>query len=113
MTRKQGELGQPQESGGGLLGPDRKQDSLQDRQGGPSVKKTPERLQRHDDPDNAQHTLTEYIQPGNRSCDETVNKLISTLDNPEIAEAMLESDAQEDTDFGRFDEEENPRRKPH
>jgi hypothetical protein len=121
MTRRQGELGQPQESGGGLRGPDRKQDSLQDRQGGAFGEKTPERLQRQDDPDktikeavkDAQHTLTEYIQPGNRNCDETVSKLITTLDNPEIAEAMLESDAQEDTGVGRYDEADTPRRKPH
>jgi hypothetical protein len=121
MTSKQSEPARAKKTGGGLRGPDRDQDSLQDREGGTFDGKTPERLQREDDPDktikeavkDAQHTLTEYIHPGNRNCDETVNKLITTLGNNEVAEAILESDAQEPTNVGRSEEKNTSRRKPH
>jgi len=121
MVSKQSKTEDPKKSGGGLRGPDRQQDSLQDRQNGTFGETTPERLQREDDPDetikeavkDAQHTLTEYVQPGNRNCDETINKLISTLDNPEVAEAILESDIQKRTNAGRSDERGLHGRKHH
>jgi hypothetical protein len=37
--------------------------------------------------------LTEHIQPGQRDCETTVNKLTETLDNPVVQEAIEESDA--------------------
>lgn len=40
----------------------------------------------------AQHTLTEYVQSGERSAEETVEKLLTTLDNNDINEAINESD---------------------
>jgi hypothetical protein len=108
-----------EKSGGGLRGPDRQQDSLQDRQGGTFDGKKPERLQREDNPNktikeavkDAQHALTEYLQPGNRDCEETVNELLTTLENNEVAEAILESDAQEHS--VRPAENKVPGGKPH
>jgi hypothetical protein len=40
----------------------------------------------------AQHTLTEYVQPGERSAKKTVEKLLDTLDNNDLNEAINESD---------------------
>jgi hypothetical protein len=119
MSGKPGRSEEPDKTGGGLRGPDRQQDSLRDREKGTFGQKTPERLRRDEDPDetikqavkDAQHTLTEYIHPGNRNCDETISKLISTLDNPEIAEAILESDIQRNgLGSGKGSA---PKRKPH
>ncbi len=115
MSDRQERPKEPGKPGGGLRGPDRQQDSLQDRENGTFGDKTPERLRREDDPDetmkqavkDAQHTLTEYVHPGHRGCDETITKLISTLDNPEIAEAIRDSDCSAPADTGL------PKRKPH
>jgi hypothetical protein len=121
MSGKPGKSEEPNKAGGGLRGPDREQDSLRDSEKGTFGDKTPERLQREDDPDetikqavkDAQHTLTEYIHPGNRGCDETISKLISTLDNPEIAEAILESDIQDQRSGLGSGKGRAPKRKPH
>jgi hypothetical protein len=81
--------------GGGLRGPDRQQEKLQDQGGGTYGSQFPERLREQNDPDkaikeavkDAQHTLTEQ-----RNCEDTVEKLLTALDNNEVAEAILESD---------------------
>jgi hypothetical protein len=36
--------------------------------------------------------LTDYIEPGERNCESTVNKLTKALDNDEVKEAIEESD---------------------
>jgi hypothetical protein len=36
----------------------------------------------------AQHILTEYLQPGGRDCQKTINELIGTLDNQKVARAV-------------------------
>jgi hypothetical protein len=59
----------------------------------------------------AQHTLTEYTQPGERNCTKTVEKLLTTLDNNEVAEAVLESDQQEGHIDGRRSAPEAPARR--
>jgi hypothetical protein len=62
----------------------------------------------------AAHTLAEYLHPGERNCKETVNKLLTTLDNNEVAEAILESDALEATENGRRSKKARPGRPfPH
>ena len=62
----------------------------------------------------AGHTLAEYIRPGERSCKETVNKLLTILDNNDVAEAILESDAQEaHGDGGRSKKPRPARPLPH
>ena len=38
-------------------------------------------------------TLAEHIQPGDRNCEGTVNRLAETLDNDEVKEAIEQSDA--------------------
>jgi len=53
----------------------------------------------------AAHTLAEYLHPGEHNCKETVNKLLTTLDNNDVAEAILESDAREAKSDGRRSEE--------
>jgi hypothetical protein len=121
MSNKPGKSEEPKKPGGGLRGPDRQQDSLRDSEKGTFGEKTPERLRRDNDPDetikqavkDAQHTLTEYVHPGNRNCDETISKLISTLDNPEIAEAILESDIQEQGNGVASGKGGGAKRKPH
>jgi hypothetical protein len=40
--------------------------------------------------------LTEHIQPGQRDCETTVDKLTQTLDNPTMQEALEESDGARD-----------------
>jgi uncharacterized protein DUF3606 len=48
------------------------------------------------DPDKeASGILAEYLQPGARHCQATVEKLLTALDNNDVAEAMIESDEME------------------
>lgn len=44
----------------------------------------------------AQHTLAEYVHPGERNAEDTVEKLLTTLDDNDVNEAILESDRNED-----------------
>jgi hypothetical protein len=62
----------------------------------------------------ANHTLAEYLYPGERNCNQTVQKLLTTLDNNDVAEAILESDAREaNKDGGRSKEPGAARPLPH
>jgi hypothetical protein len=49
--------------------------------------------------------LAEYLQPGERNCEVTIERLMGVLDNDYFAEAMAESDAMERHDGGRQDEQ--------
>jgi len=49
--------------------------------------------------------LSEYLHPGERDCDATIQTLLSTLDNNDVAEAIIESDEMEQHDGGRQDEQ--------
>jgi hypothetical protein len=40
--------------------------------------------------------LTEHIQPGERDCEATVNKVTEILDNPVVEKALEESDSARD-----------------
>lgn len=46
----------------------------------------------------AQHTLAEYVHPGERDAEDTVEKLLTTLDGNDVNEAILESDRNEKQD---------------
>lgn len=40
----------------------------------------------------AQHTLAEYVHPGERNAEDTVEALLTTLDDNDVNEAILGSD---------------------
>lgn len=52
----------------------------------------------------ASGTLAEYLQPGERDYEGTILKLLSTLDNNDIAEALIQSDDMEHHNGGRQDQ---------
>lgn len=43
----------------------------------------------------AQNTLARYVEPGERDCEATINKLLDTLDDTDVVQAVNESDAKE------------------
>ncbi|HET9715731.1 MAG TPA: hypothetical protein VFP60_06045 [Pseudolabrys sp.] len=82
---------------------------------------TPERLRRMEDPDriikqavkDAQHTLTEYMHSHGEGCEDAVEKLLTTLDNNDVAEAILVSDELEQRARRRTRRAPGTVRKPH
>lgn len=57
--------------------------------------------------------LAQYVEPGRRDCEATIDRLLSTLDNDHIAEAMAESDEMEHNNGGRPDEQRPAGQIPH
>ena len=53
--------------------------------------------------------LTEHIQPGDRDCEQTVNKVTAILDNPAVERAIEESDsARDDAKAAAVSQREHP-----
>ena len=62
--------------------------------------------------------LTEHIQPGQRDCETTVNKVTEILDNPVVEKALKDSDSARDgARDAALSQKENskdyPKQKPH
>jgi hypothetical protein len=57
--------------------------------------------------------LAEYVQPGERNCEATVERLLNIFDNDNIVEALTESDELEHHNGGRQDEPRAAEQVPH
>ena len=57
--------------------------------------------------------LAEYVQPGERDCEATVERLLNIFDNDNIVEALTESDETEHHNGGRQDEQRTTGPVPH
>jgi hypothetical protein len=57
--------------------------------------------------------LGEYLHPGERDCEATIQKLLSTLDNNDVAEALLESDEMESHRSGGSNQQRLAAQGPH
>lgn len=57
--------------------------------------------------------LAEYLHSGERDCEATIEKLLTTLDNNDVAEALIESDEMEHHNGRRQDEPRPAGQVPH